>query len=87
MEKSYPLAYSEKISDCFATGTIPIYYGTDMIGDVFNMDGIIMLNENFNINDLTPELYYNKIDAINDNYNRVINMPVAEDYIFENYIK
>jgi hypothetical protein len=35
------------------------------------MDGIIMLNENFNINDLTPELYYNKIDAINDNYNRV----------------
>jgi hypothetical protein len=51
------------------------------------MDGIIMLNENFNINDLTPELYYNKIDAINDNYNRVINMPVAEDYIFENYIK
>jgi hypothetical protein len=40
------------------------YYGTDMIGDVFNMDGIIMLNENFNINDLTPELYYNKIDAI-----------------------
>jgi hypothetical protein len=58
-----------------------------MIGDVFNMDGIIMLNENFNINDLTPELYYNKIDAINDNYNRVINIPVAEDYIFENYIK
>jgi hypothetical protein len=36
-----------------------------MIG-VFNMDGIIMLNENFNINDLTPELYYNKIDAINE---------------------
>jgi hypothetical protein len=30
---TYPLAYSE-ISDCFATGTIPIYYGTDMIGDV-----------------------------------------------------
>jgi hypothetical protein len=52
----------KKISDCFATG--PYQYGTDMIGDVFNMDGIIMLNENFNINDLTPELYYNKIDAI-----------------------
>jgi hypothetical protein len=34
-------------------------------------------------NDLTSELYYNKIDAINDNYNRVIT-PAAEDYIFEN---
>jgi hypothetical protein len=30
-------------------------------------------------NDLTPELYYNKIDAINDNCNRVINTPVAKD--------
>jgi hypothetical protein len=39
------------------------------------------------INDLTPELYYNKIDAINDNYNRVINMPVAEDYIFDYKMK
>jgi hypothetical protein len=83
---TYPLAYSEKNKRLFCHRDHTNYYGTDMIGDVFNMDGIIMLNENFNINDLT-ELYYNKIDAINDNYNRVINMPVAEDYIFENYIK
>jgi hypothetical protein len=69
---TYPLAYSEKISDCLQGPYQFIWY--DMIGDVFNMDGIIMLNENFNINDLTPELYYNKIDAINDNYNRVINV-------------
>jgi hypothetical protein len=39
-----------------------------MIGDVFNMDGIIMLNENFNINDL-PMLANrtsNKMKATND---------------------
>lgn len=84
---TYPIAYSEKISDCFATGTIPIYYGTDLIGDVFNIDGIIMLDDNFDIDKLTPELYYSKMAAIKDNYNRVIEMSIAEDYIYENYIK
>ena len=84
---TYPIAYSEKITDCFATGTIPIYYGPDLIGDVFNIDGIIMLDENFDIDKLTPELYYSKMDAIKDNYERVVNMPIAEDYIYNKHIK
>jgi hypothetical protein len=83
---TYPIAYSEKITDCFATGTIPVYYGCDL-QSVFNADGIIMLNDNFDINSLTPDLYHSKMDAIKDNYNSVINMPIAEDYIYENYIK
>jgi hypothetical protein len=84
---TYPIAYSEKITDCFATGTIPIYYGSEYIGDVFNADGIIMLDDNFNIDDLSPELYLSKRDAILDNYQTAINMPIAEDYIYETYIK
>lgn len=83
---TYSLAYSEKISDCFAMGTIPIYYGTPDIREVFNPDGIIML-EDFNIDELSPELYYSKMDAIKENYKIVIEMPTAEDYIYENYIK
>lgn len=83
---TYPLMYSEKITDCFATGTIPIYYGTSEIGDVFNKDGIIMLDD-FNINDLSADLYFSKMDAINENYEISINSPVAEDYIYENFIK
>jgi hypothetical protein len=31
---TYPIAYSEKITDCFATGTKSIYYGSEHIGDV-----------------------------------------------------
>jgi len=83
---TYPIAYSEKITDCFATGTIPIYYGTPRINEVFNSDGIIMLDE-FNIDELSPELYFSKMDAIKDNYNIAIDMPVAEDYIYLNFIK
>jgi hypothetical protein len=83
---TYPLMYSEKLTDCFATGTIPIYYGTPLIGDIFNTDGIITLDDKFNIEDLTPELYHSKLDAIKENLELVIEMPVAEDYIFKKYI-
>jgi hypothetical protein len=82
----YPLMYSEKITDCFATGTIPIYYGTSMIYDVFNKEGIIMLDQ-FNINELSVDLYESKKDAIQENYEISIDMSVAEDYIYLNYIK
>ncbi len=84
---TYPLMYSEKITDCFATGTIPIYYGTPNIGEVFNEDGIIWLTDTFKVSDLTPELYQSKIQAVQENLEIVKNMSVAEDYIYENYIK
>jgi hypothetical protein len=84
---NYSLGYSEKISDCFATGTIPIYWGCDEISEIFNKDGIIMLDDNFKIDELSFDLYYSKMDAIKDNYDRIINFPIAEDYIYEKYIK
>lgn len=83
---TYPLMYSEKLTDCFATGTIPIYYGTSMVYDVFNKEGIIML-EQFDINELSIDLYESKKDAIQENYEISIDMSVAEDYIYLNYIK
>jgi hypothetical protein len=84
---TYSLAFSEKITDCFATGTVPIYYGTPEISEVFNPDGIIMLTDEFKIEDLSFDLYHSKMDAIKENYEIVTNMPVAEDYIYEKYIK
>jgi hypothetical protein len=84
---TYSNGYSEKITDCFATGTIPIYYGSPDIVEVFNKDGIIWLTDEFRIEDLSPELYQSKLEAVRDNYNRSINFPVAEDWIYETYIK
>ena len=34
---------------------------------------------------LTKELYYSKIDAVKDNFERIQNFPVDEDYIYKNY--
>lgn len=84
---TYPNMFTEKITDCFMTGTIPIYYGISNIGDYFNTEGIIILDENFKIEDLSFELYYSKMDSIIDNFNRAIDFPLAEDYIFKNFIE
>lgn len=84
---TYPNMVSEKITDCFMTGTIPIFYGIQNIGDFFNTDGIITLDDNFNIDDLTFDLYYSKIEAIKENFKKAIDMLVSEDYLYLNYIK
>jgi len=82
----YESCFTEKILDCFATGTIPIYLGPPDIGDFFNLDGIIILNEDFDINSLTPELYYSKIEAVKDNFERVKEYDFVEDYMYRKYL-
>lgn len=84
---TYSNMFTEKITDCFMTGTIPIYYGINNIGDFFNIDGVIILDDNFKIEELTFDLYFSKFEAIKDNHERAKNLLVAEDYIYLNYIK
>jgi hypothetical protein len=60
-------AISEKLLDCFATGTIPIYGGTKTVSKFFNTDGIIYLENDFDPKSLTEDLYYSKLDAIKNN--------------------
>ena len=78
----YETYFTEKILDCFATGTIPVYLGTPDIGKYFNKDGIIDLTEEVYISE---ELYYNKMDAIRDNLERVKQFEVLEDFISNTY--
>lgn len=84
---TYDTYFTEKILDCFATGTVPIYMGTKKVVEFFNSDGIIFFEGSFNISDLTEELYLSKMEAIKDNYNRVQKYSVLDDWIFENYLK
>jgi len=68
-------------------GTIPIFWGTPDIGNYFNENGIIKLTDDFNISDLSVDLYHSKMDAILENYELSVNLPTAEDYIYLNYLK
>lgn len=68
--------YTEKILNCFATKTIPIYVGATRIGDVFNIDGIIQVDNWKVIPEMVKTLnidaeYEKRLSAIEDNYNRV----------------
>ena len=82
MENGYYKSYfTEKILDCFATGTIPIYKGCSDIGEFFNMDGVIVLNDELDFSSLTEELYLSKMDAVIDNFNRVKEYVVLENFI------
>lgn len=83
----YDTYFTEKLTDCFACGTIPIFYGARGVTQYFNEDGIIFLDDNFDLSTLTEEVYYSKIDAVKENFERANNLPVAEDYLYENYFK
>ena len=83
----YDTYFTEKLTDCFACGTIPIFYGCKGVTEYFNEDGIIFLDDDFDLSMLTKDLYYSKMDVIKDNFERSINCPVAEDYLYLNYFK
>ena len=46
------------------------------------MDGIILLSDEF---DVSEEIYYNKMDAVIDNLERVKKFEVLEDFIWTTY--
>ena len=84
---TYANMFTEKITDCFMTGTIPIYYGISNINDYFNSEGIITLDNNFKIEDLSFEIYNAKIDAVKENFILANELLVAEDYIYKNFLE
>lgn len=63
--------FTEKLIDCFATGTVPIYWGCPCIGDFFNTDGIIICeneSEIFQAIEYVSNLHYiNMKEAIAEN--------------------
>ncbi|MBM4224550.1 MAG: hypothetical protein FJ167_07105, partial [Gammaproteobacteria bacterium] len=77
---------TEKLTDCFATGTIPVYWGTRQIPKIFDPEGIIWLQigqECDLLESLSPELYANKRKAISNNLEVLNNLKLADDDLFE----
>jgi hypothetical protein len=64
--------FTEKIIDCFMSYTIPIYWGCPNIGKYFNKNGIIFFETRDELNEklknLTKKDYFDRIDAIKENY-------------------
>jgi len=83
----YETYWSEKILDCFACGTIPVYYGSPDIGKTFDENGIIKLDDNFDLNFLTQKLYNSKIENVKNNFNKCLKYNTIEDLIFQDLLQ
>lgn len=80
--------FTEKLLDCFVTGTVPIYWGCPSIGDFFNTEGMIIIDNledlQYQINSLTLDKYNSMLPAIKENFELSKKYLLAEDWIYEN---
>ena len=82
--------FTEKILNCFATGTIPVYIGAKNIKNKFNGDGIIQVSKPGEMIDAIAEFvnddfYASRKDAIEENFNIALTYDVLEEYIVGRY--
>ena len=78
--------FTEKIIDCFMTGTIPIYWGCPAIADYFNIDGILTFDTIDELKDILEldldKEYEKRKDSIVKNFNTAKNFTVIENNIY-----
>lgn len=84
--------FTEKITNCFAAQTVPIYFGARKIHEFFNEEGIIFIEEK-DLDDIesvlrqcTAKEYERRLPAILDNFQRVQKYLNMQDYLYENYL-
>ncbi len=82
-----PLYYSEKLTDCFATGTVPVYWGSNAISEIFDMRGVIVLDDEFQLSALSSDLYYEMMPFIERNLEIVAALEGADDLLFAEFIQ
>ena len=88
-----PYFFTEKITNCFAAQTIPIYLGATEIHKFFNPEGIITisLKDLDHIEDIlkqcTPEEYERRLPAVLDNFERVKQFEDTTEYMYQQDLK
>jgi len=74
--------YTEKITDAIACGTIPIYWGSEDIFEVFDPRGILMLEDlTEGVVQLSPELYEEMIPFAENNLRYLQEIRTADDVV------
>lgn len=75
--------FTEKLIDCLVTKTVPIYWGCPNIGDWFNLNGFIIVNNVDEMisaaNSISDEMYENILPYVEENYEKAIPFATIED--------
>ncbi len=78
--------FSEKLLDCFTTGTIPIYWGCPSIGDFFDINGIIRFDTFDDLYEILngsnfDKLYNEMLPYIKTNFELANKYKAPEDFL------
>lgn len=80
--------FTEKLVDCFMTGTVPIYCGCTNVFNFFNKDGIIIFKTieelRHILSYINEDTYNNMKSAIEENFNIASEYCQIEDWIYKN---
>lgn len=80
--------FTEKLLDCFATGTVPIYWGCPNLDRWFNMDGVITFEQAADIPLILEGANYERmLPAVRDNLERMREFEITDDWIWERVLK
>lgn len=83
--------FTEKLIDCFVTGTIPIYWGCPSIENFFDKEGIITFDSvselKHIISNINEELYFKMLNSVNNNFELAKKYLIADDLIYQNIKK
>lgn len=88
----YETYFTEKLIDCFMTGTIPIYWGCSLKG-LFDEKGILYFNSTDELEEILNKIsngeiiYDDTIHSICSNFEIAKQFTIAEDWIFKHFIK
>ena len=84
--------FTEKLLECFITGTVPIYHGCPNIDKFFDTRGVLTFStqeELDNILDsLSEEKYNSMLEYVNHNFNKCMSsMVMHNDSLYELHLK
>ncbi len=82
--------FSEKLIDCLTLGTVPIYWGSRAVEDLFDMQGIIPFEDFATLEQILEKVvsrkdYEKRIPALERNLELAKQYVCAEDWIYRNY--
>jgi glycosyltransferase involved in cell wall biosynthesis len=83
--------FTEKITDCFLTGTIPIYHGCVNIGEFFDERGILIFNTqeelSMILDSLSEDKYNSMLEFAKNNYDACFKYALDNDMMYDMYYK
>lgn len=89
-----PYYFTEKLLNCFAAMTIPIYAGATNISQFFDPSGIITLDKSMSFKAIDSlvascnrELYIKKLSAVKTNYEKALGLLCLDDHIYKSNLE